>query len=76
LCEEKTKGNRWSIAELNTIPRCKAGVPKDTQKRALIDGKYIFGPGVMMYRDMEEGMVVSKRSLLLGIFERLTMTRC
>jgi hypothetical protein len=68
LCEEKTKGSRWYAAELNTTPRRKAGVLKGTQERALIVGKYIFGPGGMMCRGTAEGMVVPKRIALWRIF--------
>jgi len=67
LYGEKTKGYRWHVVELNTTPRRRAEVLKGTQE-SLIAGKYIFGPGVMMCRGMEEGMAVPKRMLLWKIF--------
>jgi hypothetical protein len=66
LYGEKTKGYKWPVVELNTTLRRKAEVLKGTQE-SLITGKYIFGPGAMMCRGMEEGMVVPKRMLLWKI---------
>jgi len=68
LCEEKTKVNRWHVAELNTTQRGRAEVLKGAQEKALIAGKCISGPGVMMCRGMEEEMVVPKELLLWMIF--------
>jgi hypothetical protein len=68
LYEEKTKGNRWYAAELNTTRRRRAGVLKGTHLWALIVGICIFGPGEMMCRDKVEEMVVPKRSVRWTIF--------
>ena len=61
LCEEKTIGNKWYAAELNTTQRRKVGVLKEKQKRALIVGKYIIGPEEMTCHGKAEGKVVPKR---------------
>jgi len=66
--EEKTKGNRWHVAEPDTTPRCRAEALKGTTEMALIAGKYIIGLGEMMYLGMAEGMVVQKGMALPEIF--------
>jgi hypothetical protein len=62
-----TKGYRWHVVELNTTPRRRVEVLKGMQE-SLIAGIYIIGPGAMMCRGMEEGMVVPKRTVSWEIF--------